>query len=142
MPKSATSLVVGTAITLVSVVYSAVRAGSATDAFSMERESDAYRPLREAERGGGGGGTDGDGEGSLPEGPVSYNYSFFHFIFALASMYTAMLMTGWGSADALSRDEIGVGWASVWVKMASSAMAAGIYTWSLVAPIVLADRDF
>jgi hypothetical protein len=30
--------------------------------------------------------------------PVTYNYSFFHFIFALASMYIAMLMTGWGSA--------------------------------------------
>ncbi|PNH09910.1 hypothetical protein TSOC_003432 [Tetrabaena socialis] len=29
--------------------------------------------------------------------PVSYNYSFFHLIFALASMYIAMLMTGWGS---------------------------------------------
>ncbi len=26
--------------------------------------------------------------------PVSYNYSFFHFIFSLASMYIAMLMTG------------------------------------------------
>ena len=25
---------------------------------------------------------------------VTYNYSFFHFIFALASMYLAMLMTG------------------------------------------------
>ena len=26
--------------------------------------------------------------------PVTYNYSFFHFVFALASMYLAMLMTG------------------------------------------------
>jgi hypothetical protein len=30
--------------------------------------------------------------------PVTYNYSFFHLIFALASMYIAMLMTGWGSS--------------------------------------------
>ena len=29
--------------------------------------------------------------------PISYNYAFFHLIFALASMYIAMLMTGWGS---------------------------------------------
>ena len=29
--------------------------------------------------------------------PITYNYSFFHLIFALASMYIAMLMTGWGS---------------------------------------------
>ena len=26
--------------------------------------------------------------------PVTYNYAFFHFIFAVASMYLAMLMTG------------------------------------------------
>ena len=26
--------------------------------------------------------------------PITYNYSFFHLIFALASMYLAMLMTG------------------------------------------------
>lgn len=26
--------------------------------------------------------------------PVSYSYSWFHFIFSLASMYIAMLMTG------------------------------------------------
>lgn len=31
--------------------------------------------------------------------PVSYNYSFFHLIFALASMYIAMLMTGWGAVE-------------------------------------------
>ena len=33
-----------------------------------------------------------------PEGdlaPVTYNYAFFHLIFALASTYIAMLMTRW-----------------------------------------------
>lgn len=33
--------------------------------------------------------------------PVTYNYSFFHFVFALASMYLAMLMTGEGRSNAL-----------------------------------------
>ena len=28
------------------------------------------------------------------QAPVTYNYSFFHLIFALASTYIAMLMTG------------------------------------------------
>lgn len=32
--------------------------------------------------------------------PVTYNYSFFHLIFALASMYLAMLMTGAPGSDA------------------------------------------
>ena len=29
--------------------------------------------------------------------PVTYNYAQFYLVFALASMYIAMLMTGWGS---------------------------------------------
>ena len=33
-------------------------------------------------------------EGDLA--PVTYNYAFFHLIFALASTYIAMLMTGVG----------------------------------------------
>lgn len=28
---------------------------------------------------------------------VTYNYAWFHLVFSLASMYIAMLMTGWGS---------------------------------------------
>ena len=33
------------------------------------------------------------------KGPVPYNYAFFHLIFAMAAMYTAMLMTGWGQGQ-------------------------------------------
>ncbi len=47
--------------------------------------------------------------------PVTYNYSFFHLIFALASCYIAMLMTGWGTG-AEEKDLIDVGWFSVWVS--------------------------
>ena len=31
--------------------------------------------------------------------PVAYNYSFFHLIFSLASLYVAMLLTDWGTND-------------------------------------------
>lgn len=79
---------------------------------------------------------------SYPSGPVTYSYSFFHFIFALASMYLAMLMTGWGTHDAEDAEEVGVGWASVWVKMVSLWVTAVLYTWSLVAPALLPDREF
>ena len=38
------------------------------------------------------------GAGAISEfEPVSYSYSQFYLVFALASMYIAMLMTGWGS---------------------------------------------
>lgn len=30
-----------------------------------------------------------------PEEPVTYNFSRFHFVFALGAMYLAMLMSDW-----------------------------------------------
>ena len=72
---------------------------------------------------------------------VPYNYCFFHIVLALASMYIAMLMTGWGAADQ-EKDVMDVGWASVWVKFGALWFTAALYTWSLVAPWVFPDRDF
>ena len=75
--------------------------------------------------------------------PIPYHYSFFHTVFALASMYIAMVMTGWGLADAaVEVDVVDVGWGSVVVKLIAVLFAAGLYTWSLIAPVVLEDRDF
>ena len=73
--------------------------------------------------------------------PVTYNYSFFHLIFALASCYIAMLMTGWGTG-AEERDLIDVGWVSVWVKIVTQWLTAAVYCWMLVAPTILEDRSF
>ena len=73
--------------------------------------------------------------------PVTYNYSFFHLVFALASMYIAMLMTGWG-ANPQERDLIDVGWTSVWVKLVTQWVTAATYVWMLIAPAIFPDRDF
>lgn len=72
---------------------------------------------------------------------VPYSYAFFHSVFALASMYIAMLMTGWG-VQAEGKDLIDVGWASVWTKFASLWFTALLYSWSLLAPLLFPDRDF
>lgn len=72
---------------------------------------------------------------------VTYSYSFFHLIFALASMYIAMLMTGWGTG-AEERDLIDVGWTSVWVKVVAQWMTVAVYAWTMAAPLVFPDRDF
>ena len=32
--------------------------------------------------------------------------------------------------------------AAVWVKIVSSWLCAGLYIWTLIAPVVLVDRDF
>ncbi|KAF3653695.1 hypothetical protein FXO37_16834 [Capsicum annuum] len=47
---------------------------------------------------------------------VSYSYSFFHLIFSLASMYSAMLLTGWSISVEESGKLVDVGWPSVWVR--------------------------
>ena len=73
--------------------------------------------------------------------PVTYNYSWFHMVFALASMYIAMLMTGWGEG-AEEKDLLDVGWASVWVKIVSQWVTAGLYLWTLAAPALFPDRIF
>lgn len=52
------------------------------------------------------------------------------------------MMTGWGMHDVLDAKEVDVGWASVWVKMVSLWVTAALYTWSLVAPAILPDREF
>lgn len=73
--------------------------------------------------------------------PVSYSYSFFHLIFALASMYSAMLLSGWTSSSDDS-DLIDVGWTSVWVRMCTEWFTAALYVWTLLAPIFFPDREF
>jgi len=73
--------------------------------------------------------------------PVSYSYSFFHLIFALASMYSAMLLSGWTSTSE-SSDLIDVGWTSVWVRIGTEWVTAGLYLWSLLAPLLFPDREF
>lgn len=72
---------------------------------------------------------------------TQYNYSLFHVIFLLATTWVATLLTQNIDADAQG-DFAPVGrtyWAS-WVKIVSAWVCYGIYTWSLVAPVVLPDR--
>ena len=80
-------------------------------------------------------------EGSEPR-PVSYSYTFFHLIFALASMYSAMLLTGWTSATSERSELMDVGWTTVWVRICTEWSTAALYIWTLVAPLLFPDRDF
>jgi len=72
---------------------------------------------------------------------VTYSYSFFHFMLFLASLYIMMTLTNWYSPDA-SYQSMTSRWPSVWVKMSSSWLCVALYVWTLVAPLVLVNRDF
>jgi len=139
------TLGLGMLSTLLSVVYSAVRAGSNTSI--LDGNADRGKPLLPQTADSGYDSDDeplddDDGKDSAPSKPVKYVYSFFHLIFALASMYSAMLLTGWGDVGVEGTDIIDVGWPSVWVKMSTQWVTAVLYMWSLVAPLVLTDREF
>jgi len=135
---SGSTLVLSMLGTLAAVVWSALRAGSNTALFSTAgAPEETGEPLLETN-----GADEERGEKAMDEfEPVAYSYSFFHLIFALASMYIGMLMTGWG-VGAEEKDLIDVGWASVWVKVAAQWFTALLYVWTLVAPALLPDRAF
>ncbi|KAI9028338.1 serine incorporator/TMS membrane protein [Phycomyces nitens] len=79
-----------------------------------------------------------------------YSYSFFHFVFAIAAMYIAMVLTNWNTitmedATMPSQDQgdlvrIGQSYTAVWVKIVSGWICHTIYLWSLVAPVVMPER--
>ncbi|KAG0610677.1 hypothetical protein M758_7G083500 [Ceratodon purpureus] len=148
------TLGLGMLTTLLSVVYSAVRAGSSTTFLSPPSSPTAggsKKALLSNNDVEGGDDSESDddtkpirrgGRHSKEPRPVTYVYSFFHLIFALASMYSAMLLTGWGNANMAEKDIIDVGWPSVWVRIITQWITAALYVWSLVAPQLFPDRDF
>lgn len=78
-----------------------------------------------------------------------YNYSWFHIIFAIASMYVAMLLTDWnvvskhpitGPADPDSDVYIGRSEVAMWMRVVSSWVCMLLYMWSLMAPVFMPER--
>lgn len=67
---------------------------------------------------------------------VPYSYGFFHFIFSMGAMYFGMLFIGWNLHQTMQRWSLDVGWISTWVKIVNEWLAAGLFIWTLVAPVV------
>ncbi|CAL5444273.1 hypothetical protein CsSME_00052766 [Camellia sinensis var. sinensis] len=129
------TLTVGLLTTVLSVVYSAVRAGSSTTLLSPPSSPRAGKPLLPLDKA-------DEVEEKERAKPVSYSYAFFHIIFSLASMYSAMLLTGWSASVGASGRLVDVGWPSVWVRIITGWATAGLFIWSLVAPHLFPDREF
>ncbi|XP_053509455.1 serine incorporator 3 [Ictalurus furcatus] len=72
---------------------------------------------------------------------VQYSYSFFHFQLFLATLYIMMTLTNWYSPDA-NHSDITHKRGPVWVKISSSWFCLFFYVMTLIAPIILPDRDF
>lgn len=78
-----------------------------------------------------------DSDSELP-----YSYAFSNAIFAVATLYIAMVITSWNLRDHSEDWKIDTGWTSLWVKIVSSWFGSLLYIWTLVAPRMFPDRDF
>jgi hypothetical protein len=103
--------------------------------------ADALLSDDEDEGGAGGANTAHDDERTATQ----YNYSMFHVIFFLATAWVATLLTMNWEDSTKDGDFATVGrtyWAS-WVKIVCSWVCYAMYTWTMVAPVILPDRfDF
>jgi hypothetical protein len=84
------------------------------------------------------------GERDDERGSVQYQYSTFHFVFFLATCYTACLLTSWNTMKTKENPDdddeklivIGNSMTVVWVKIVSSWVVYLLYGWSLLLPVV------
>ncbi|XP_036087054.1 serine incorporator 2 isoform X2 [Rousettus aegyptiacus] len=71
---------------------------------------------------------------------VTYSYSFFHFCLVLASLHIMMTLTNWYRPN--ETQKMISTWTAVWVKICASWAGLLLYLWTLVAPLLLPNRDF
>ena len=135
---------IGLVIGFMCVLYSSIRNSANSQASKLGISSgSSTSPLVDAEGGGDG---DGNGESKVWDNEsdgVAYNWSFFHIMFTLATLYIMMTLTEWYNPEsAQDVTQMSTSAASMWVKMSSSWVCLFLYVWTLIAPIVLPDRDF
>lgn len=90
--------------------------------------------------------SDEDGKGGQnvyddEEDTVTYSYTFFHFMFLLATLFIMMTLTRW-YRPSTEKVTLNGSDAAVWVKIVASWVCLMIYFWSLVAPLICKNRVF
>jgi len=113
-------------------LLAAVQAGAIPESalYEEEEEEDDYGESGDDERSG-----------------TRYNYAWFHVIFALGTMYVAMLLTDWNvmstEQSGVESEEIvyiGRSETAMWMRVVSSWVCMLLYMWSLLAPLIMPDR--
>ncbi|KAI8429967.1 hypothetical protein MSG28_000427 [Choristoneura fumiferana] len=139
--------IIGMVIWVCSVLYSCVRTASASSKLTMtdhilakEGTQGQGGLIANEEGAGADGGESGETKVFDNEGDaVAYPWTFFHVVFALATLYSMMTLTNWyNPSSQLSKENI----ASMWIKITSSWLCIGIYIWTMIAPAIFPDRDF
>ena len=140
-PSMDTASIIGLIIWFACVLYSSIRSSSNAQAARLTM-SDRVN-LTEAEMTETGQSGQNQESGDDEREGVTYNWSLFHIMFGLATLYVMMTLTNWYSPGASQGiQSISANMAAVWVKAISAWLCFGIYMWTLIAPVVLPDRDF
>jgi hypothetical protein len=117
----------GFLVTLFAVGWSALSSGSDKESFTFDVGAEVRNE---------------DGEGGDGE-DLTFSPTIFHAMFALASAYLAMLLTGWDWQVVRNGEfEADKGVASMWMKIGAQWVCVILYIWTVVAPICLPDRTF
>eukprot|EP00057_Strongylocentrotus_purpuratus_P022723 XP_011677197.1 PREDICTED: serine incorporator 5 isoform X2 [Strongylocentrotus purpuratus] len=74
------------------------------------------------------------------EGTV-YSYSFFHFTFLLASLYTMMTFTNWYSPENATLENLHRTWPPFWVRLVSAWVCALLYALKVIVIMCRSDPD-
>jgi len=72
---------------------------------------------------------------------VDYSYSFFHFVYALASLYAMMTLTNWYQPSQ-TLAFFNMSSPAYWIKIISSWFCLSLFLWIILAPFLLQNRDF
>ncbi|XP_013410460.1 probable serine incorporator [Lingula anatina] len=147
--------IVALLIFLLAVLYSSIRSSSSSQVGKITlsggtentylKESSSDEAMLGAKEGNTNSGNDDEESGrntyDNEEEGVAYSYSFFHFMMMLAALYVMMTLTNWyrPSSDLSSMN---ANQPSMWVKISSSWLCIVLYLWTLIAPVVLPNRDF
>jgi len=135
--------IIGLVVWILCVLYACMRTASNSQAAKLTGGD----KLLVKDTGEGGGSSGGDAEHGQQvydneEDEVAYSWSLFHLMFALATLYVMMTLTNWFHPSTASTEKFSANEGAVWVKIVSSWLCGALYLWTLVAPIILQDRDF
>jgi len=137
-PSMDTASILGLVVWFCCVLYSSIRSTTNDSAARITMTDTVNLTDPEAR-----GDDDEVGSGDTERDGVQYNWSMFHLMFALATLYVMMTLTNWYSPGKdVNIGSISSNMSAVWVKIISSWLCFGLYMWTLLAPIVLPDRDF
>ncbi|OEL17870.1 hypothetical protein BAE44_0021111 [Dichanthelium oligosanthes] len=73
----------------------------------------------------------------VSEDDVPYGYGFFHFVFAMGSMYFGMLFVGWDTHHTMEKWNMDVSWTSAWVHIVNEGLAVISFSKFLLRSLII-----